>query len=160
MTTTADPLTLLNFTFDPKLGALLDVMPDERSWWWTAAHTPIEHTAWSAVFLHDLVSVVNARTGLPWAVCGDTGSGRWFQVYGEPDACTVELSIPGDTNAMAVLGIPGGRSEMVAVFGGEHTVVVERRQVLTLAAAHAALDSWVLGLGRVPEGFDVRRVHY
>ena len=49
---------------------------------------------------------------------------------------------------------------MVAVFGGEHTVVVERRQVLTLAAAHAALDSWVLGLGRVPEGFDIRRVHY
>jgi hypothetical protein len=160
MTTATDTLAVLNLTFDPELGALLDVMPEERSWWWMAAHTTIEHKAWSAAFLHDLVSVVNARTGFPWIVCGDAGSGRWFQVFGEPEACTVELSIPGDTNAMAVLGIPGESSKMVEVFGGEHTVVIMRRQVLTLAAAHAALDSWVLGSGNVPEGFDIRRVHY
>lgn len=160
MTTTTDALAVLNLAFDPELGALLDVIPEERSWWWTAAHTTIERKAWSAAFLHDLVSVVNARTGFPWVVCGDAGSRRWFQVFGEPEACTVELSIPGDTNAMAVLGIRGESSEMVKVFGGEHTVVVMRRQVLTLAAAHAALDSWVLGSGNVPEGFDSRRVNY
>ena len=158
MTTTTDPLALLNLTFDPELRALLDVMPEDKGWWWQAEYMPNELPAWSAAFLHDLISGVNGH-GFPWAVCGNRRTGRWFQVFGEPNACTVELSVPGNTNDMLVLGIPGGSSEQVTVFGGAHVLVIERRQLLTLAAAHAALDSWVLGPGNFPEGFDVRRVH-
>lgn len=157
MTITADPLALLDLTFDPELGALLDAMPEE-GWWWQAAYMLHEVPAWSAIFLHDVISGVDGR-GFPWVVCGNRRTARWFQVFGEPEACTVELSVPGITNDMMVLGIPGGGSERIKVYGGEHILVVERRQVLTLAAAHLALDSWVLGPGTVPEGFDAVRVH-
>ncbi|TFD04168.1 hypothetical protein [Cryobacterium sp. TMT1-66-1] len=161
MTTTTDPLTLLD-TFDPALSALLDEQPEtESSLWWLADHTPHKQTAWSVGFLHDLIDVVSADRGFPFAVVGDHQSGRWAQLFGTPTrGYLVELgNMTDDTNDMGILAVPGGNGAQATITGTDSFVSCKLRQIVPIAGAHEALDFWVIR-GTLPAGFDVEITKY
>ena len=152
---TADPLALLDLAFDQDLAELLDAMPEEREaeLWWLAEHSIGPATAWSVGFLHDLIGVVDAGSGFPFAVIGDRHSGRWMQLFGTPAlGYLVELSAD-DSDTMWVLGEPGGDATPATIQGSESYVDCKRNQILGVEAAHAALEGWVLRGTITPEGY-------
>ncbi|MDH6236272.1 hypothetical protein [Cryobacterium sp. CG_9.6] len=138
---TIDSLALLDSDYDPRLVELLDEMPLGPVLWWEADHTVARQAAWSVGFLHDLIAVVDAATGFPYAVIGDARSGRWMQVFGTTESgFVVEIAMSG-VEKMGVMGRVGGRATPTKVHGCDTHVECKLHQVLQRDAAHAALES-------------------
>ncbi|WP_280676150.1 hypothetical protein [Cryobacterium sp. CG_9.6] len=160
LTPTYDPLLHLEAEFDLELHEQVSVTPREPELWWEGWETQPRLPVWSVAFAMDLFACIDEPSGFPFVVIGDARGPRWMQAWGSAAGLMVELGgAAADSNAMGVMGRPGGGRSYVSLIGTEHNVELREHQVLLVADAQAIFSAYILG-GVFPEGYELEFVTY